>query len=60
VELCTRMVAMKKFSQALISSLSELVEPARFSTRQSNRELHLHDISPHFSFEFLNSNPEGD
>jgi len=42
------MVAMKEFSQAQISSLSELVEPDRFSTGQSNRELHLHDISPHY------------
>ena len=39
---------MKNFSQAHISSLSELVDPDRFSTGQSNRELHLHDISPHY------------
>ncbi len=38
---------MKEFSQAQISALSEMVESDRFSTGQSNRELHLHDISPH-------------
>ena len=38
---------MKEFSQTQISALSEMVESDRFSTGQSNRELHLHDISPH-------------
>ncbi len=39
--------AMKEFTQEQISALSSFVEPDRFSTGQSNRELHLHDISPH-------------
>jgi D-lactate dehydrogenase (cytochrome) len=39
---------MKEFSQTQIAALSRMVEPDRFSTGQSNRELHLHDISPHY------------
>ena len=39
---------MKEFSHAQVSALSAMVEPDRFSTGQSNRELHLHDISPHY------------
>jgi len=38
---------MKEFSQTQILALSTIVDSARFSTGQSNRELHLHDISPH-------------
>ena len=38
---------MKEFSQTQTSALSAMVESDRFSTGQSNRELHLHDISPH-------------
>jgi len=38
---------MKEFNQEQISALSAMVEPDRFSVGQSNRELHLHDISPH-------------
>ncbi len=39
---------MKEFSQTQILALSTIVDSARFSTGQSNRELHLHDISPHY------------
>ena len=39
---------MKEFTPEQISALTSLVEPDRFSTGQSNRELHLHDISPHY------------
>jgi D-lactate dehydrogenase (cytochrome) len=39
--------AMQEFSSKQIEALSALVAPDRFSTGQSNRELHLHDISPH-------------
>lgn len=39
---------MKEFSQTQILALSTIVDYARFSTGQSNRELHLHDISPHY------------
>jgi len=38
---------MKEFSAQQTAELSGLVSPDRFSTGQSNRELHLHDISPH-------------
>jgi len=38
---------MKEFTQDQISALSGLVDSQRFSTGQSNRELHLHDISAH-------------
>jgi D-lactate dehydrogenase (cytochrome) len=38
---------MKEFTQKQIAVLSTLVEPDRFSVGQSNRELHLHDISFH-------------
>ena len=39
---------MKEFSPEQSSALASFVEPDRFSTGQSNRELHLHDISPHY------------
>jgi D-lactate dehydrogenase (cytochrome) len=48
MKLNTHMVTMKEFTQSQISALSEMVEPDRFSTGQSHRELHLHDISPHY------------
>lgn len=38
---------MKEFTREQIENLSSFVSPDRFSTGQSNRELHLHDISPH-------------
>jgi D-lactate dehydrogenase (cytochrome) len=38
---------MQEFSQEQISALSGMVAPDRFSTGQSNRELHQQDISPH-------------
>ena len=38
---------MKEFTQDQISTLSGLIDSQRFSTGQSNRELHLHDISAH-------------
>ncbi|MGD9179264.1 MAG: FAD-binding oxidoreductase, partial [Desulfobacterales bacterium] len=38
---------MKEFTTDQIASLSTFVDSERFSTGQSNRELHLHDISPH-------------
>ncbi|MGW8303470.1 MAG: FAD-binding oxidoreductase [Desulfobacterales bacterium] len=38
---------MKEFTQDQISALSGLVDSQQFSTGQSNRELHLHDISAH-------------
>ena len=38
---------MKEFSTEQIADLTGLVDPERFSTGQSNRELHLHDISAH-------------
>ena len=38
---------MKEFTQEQISTLSGLIDSQRFSTGQSNRELHLHDISAH-------------
>ena len=39
---------MQEFSQEQTKALSEMVESDRFSTGQSNRELHRHDISPHY------------
>ena len=39
---------MKEFTQDQISALSGLIDSRQFSTGQSNRELHLHDISPHY------------
>ena len=39
---------MEEFSESQKSALSALVPSERFSTGQSNRELHLHDISPHY------------
>jgi len=38
---------MKEFTQDQISALSGLIDSQQFSTGQSNRELHLHDISAH-------------
>ncbi|MFH1079767.1 MAG: FAD-linked oxidase C-terminal domain-containing protein [Pseudomonadota bacterium] len=38
---------MKEFTAAQLATLSSLVAPDRFSAGQSNRELHLHDISSH-------------
>jgi D-lactate dehydrogenase (cytochrome) len=38
---------MKEFAQNQIESLISFVEPDRFSTGQSNRELHIRDISAH-------------
>ena len=38
---------MKEFTLKQIETLTHFVSPDRFSTGQSNRELHLHDISPH-------------
>ncbi|UCH21594.1 MAG: FAD-binding oxidoreductase [Deltaproteobacteria bacterium] len=38
---------MKEFSQRQIETLSSFVPPDRFSMGQSNRKLHLHDISFH-------------
>ena len=38
---------MKKFTQDQISALAGLVDSQQFSIGQSNRELHLHDISAH-------------
>jgi FAD/FMN-containing dehydrogenase len=38
---------MKEFTQEQISDLSRFVDSQRFSTGQSNRKLHLHDISAH-------------
>jgi D-lactate dehydrogenase (cytochrome) len=40
-------ISMKKFTQDQISALAGLVDSQQFSTGQSNRELHLHDISAH-------------
>ncbi|MFH1480071.1 MAG: FAD-binding oxidoreductase [Pseudomonadota bacterium] len=39
---------VKDFTKGQIEELSSFVSPDRFSTGQSNRELHIHDISPHF------------
>ncbi len=38
---------MKDFTQEQTETLSSFVAPDRFSLGQSNRELHLRDISPH-------------
>ncbi|MGE5256394.1 MAG: FAD-binding oxidoreductase [Hyphomicrobiales bacterium] len=38
---------MKEFTPQHMADLSAMVAPDRFSTGQSNRELHLHDISFH-------------
>lgn len=38
---------MQQFTQTQIDALSKMVAPDRFSTGQSNRELHIKDISPH-------------
>ena len=38
---------MEEFTADQIGALSEFVSTERFSTGQSNRELHLHDISAH-------------
>jgi D-lactate dehydrogenase (cytochrome) len=38
---------MKEFNADQISALSAFVDSERFSTGQSNRKLHLHDISAH-------------
>jgi D-lactate dehydrogenase (cytochrome) len=38
---------MKEFNKDQVAALSTCVDPQRFSTGQSNRELHLHDISAH-------------
>jgi D-lactate dehydrogenase (cytochrome) len=38
---------MKEFKADQIATLSTFVDSERFSTGQSNRELHLHDISAH-------------
>ena len=38
---------MREFTQSQAAALSAMVDSDRFSTGQSNRELHLHDISFH-------------
>jgi D-lactate dehydrogenase (cytochrome) len=38
---------MQEFTPEQIQTLSSFVDNGRFSTGQSNRELHTHDISPH-------------
>jgi D-lactate dehydrogenase (cytochrome) len=38
----------KEFTRDQINALSSLVPPERFSTGHSNRELHMHDVSPHY------------
>jgi D-lactate dehydrogenase (cytochrome) len=38
---------MEEFNQSQIAALAEMVDSDCFSTGISNRELHLHDISPH-------------
>ena len=38
---------MKEFTQEQISAISAFVDSERFSTGQSNRELHLSDESAH-------------
>ncbi len=38
---------MKEFNQDQLAALTAFVDGQRFSTGQSNRDLHLHDISPH-------------
>ena len=39
---------MEEFTPSQISALASFVDSDRFSTGQSYRELHLHDISPHY------------
>jgi D-lactate dehydrogenase (cytochrome) len=39
---------MNEFTEDQIKTLSSFVDPGRFSTGQSNRELHMHDVSPHY------------
>jgi D-lactate dehydrogenase (cytochrome) len=39
---------MLEFTAEQIAALSSMVSPDRFSTGQSNRELHMHDISPRY------------
>ncbi len=39
---------MEEFTPEQIAALSSMVSPDRFSVGQSNRELHVHDISPHY------------
>ncbi|UCF95029.1 MAG: FAD-binding oxidoreductase [Desulfobacterales bacterium] len=39
---------MQEFTPEQIALLSAFVERDRFSVGQSNRELHIHDISPHY------------
>ena len=39
---------MKEFNQQQLEALKGFVAQDRFSTGQSNRELHIHDISPHW------------
>ena len=39
---------MEEFTENQKSALSAMVPSDRFSTGQSNRELHVHDISPHY------------
>jgi len=38
---------VQQFTHDQIAALSSLVDEDRFSVGQSNRELHLHDVSPH-------------
>ncbi len=38
---------MKEFTQEQVADLTSFVSPDRFSTGQSNRELHVQDISYH-------------
>ena len=38
---------MQEFTERQATTLAAMVDPDRFSTGQSNRELHLHDISFH-------------
>ena len=39
---------MQSFTPEQIATLSSFVSPDRFSTGQSHRELHVHDISPFY------------
>ena len=39
---------MEEFTPEQIEILASMVGPDRFSVGQSNRELHVHDISPHY------------
>ena len=38
---------MESFTRTQTDTLAEMVAPDRFSTGQSNRALHIKDISPH-------------